>query len=166
MDNRFLRSLRYLCAKQMIDLSVLIETNGQTIEETKRRFVSNSKTIRKSRSLDLSVIHETSFEFASILEKSIDHFPSDSLGKIIVERQPLREIDVNSFNNVERQAEYEKTHFRRALISDDDKENLPVITNKRSIFSTKNEPPNKKHKKTKFSEVGQNLVTNSFQSTN
>ena len=145
----------------MIDLPVLIETNGQTIEETKRRFVSNSKTIRKSRSLDLSVIHETSFEF-----ESIDHFPSDSLGKIIVERQPLREIDVNSFNNVEREAEYEKTHFRRALISDDDKENLPVITNKRSIFSTKNEPPNKKHKKTKFSEVGQNLVTNSFQSTN
>jgi hypothetical protein len=102
--------------------------------------ITHSNPIRKYRSLDLSIIHETSFESDSIINTEIDH-------KTIIKRQPLREIDINSFNIEEREIEYEKNPIIFTLISDGDKENLPVITKKRSLISTKNEPPNKKHKK-------------------
>ncbi len=136
----------------------MITKNDQIAEvnhSKKSRFVWHSNPIRKYRSLDLSIIHETSFESDSI----IDH-------KTIVKRQPLREIDINSFNIEEREIEYENP-IVFTLVSEGDKENLPVITKKRSMVSTKNEPPNKKHKKTNLKppEAGQKMITSFFQST-
>jgi hypothetical protein len=92
---------------------------------------------------------------------SDDKIPSQS----IVKRQPLRVIDVNSFNNEDRQIENEKNHHENpivfTLVSDGDKENLPVTIKKRSIASTTIEPPCKKQKKVnvKSSEV----ITSVFQ---
>ena len=145
---------------------------GQIIEEKamdqseKPRCTMNSKAIRKYRSLDLSIIHETSFEFDSTVDKETDQNPSDSHSKPIVKRQPLQQIDVNSFSNEERQIEHEKARSQNSiilsLISDGDKENIPMITKKRSIRSTKPEQPNKKHKKTNLPEAE---PIPSFQST-
>jgi len=148
VGRRFLRSVAYLCAKQTINLPIPI-SNNYSKESV---FVWQSRTMKKHQSLDLSTIHEASFES----DKEIDHHPITSDNKIqsqiIVKRQPLREIDINSFNNEEREIEYEKIRYQNSivfpLVSDGDKENLPVITKKRSMISTKNEPPNKKHKKT------------------
>lgn len=128
-------------------------------QSEKPRCTSNSKTIRKSRSLDLSIIHETSFEFDSAVDKETEHNPNDSHSKPIVKRQPLQQIDVNSFNSEERQIEHEKARSQNStiisLISDGDKENIPMITKKRSIWSTKPELPNKKQKKTNLPEAEQ-----------
>lgn len=142
--------------------------NDQIVEEKtmdqsdKSRCTSNSKTIRKYRSLDLSIIHETSFESDCVIEKEIDLH-----SKPIVKRQPLQQIDVNSFDSEERQVEYEKVRSQNStmisLISDGDKENLPMITKKRSIWSTKAEPPNKKHKTTNLPSADR---IPSFQSPN
>ena len=135
------------------------------------KVVNHPKTIRKCRSLDLSIILETSFESNS----SIDHHRSDPKDQIqpktMVKRQPLREIDINSFNVEERAAEYEKTRSQHAtvfsLVSDGDKENLPMIIKKRPMLSTRNDPPNKKYKKSnlKTPEAGQKMITSFFQST-
>jgi hypothetical protein len=114
----------------------------------------------KHRSLDLSTIHETSFESDSIINNEIQP-------QSIVKRQPLREININTFNNEERDIENDKKTDQNSreftLISDGDKENLPMIRNKRLMVSTKNEPPSKKHKK--MPEVGQKMITSFFQST-
>jgi hypothetical protein len=112
--------------------------------------LSSPIVIKKYRSLDLSTIHETSFESDSII--------SDN--KAQLKRQPLREIDINIFNNEEPEIKNEKSYENSIgfiLVSDGDKENLPVIRKKRSIISTKNEPPSKKHKKMniKLSDVEQ-----------
>jgi hypothetical protein len=119
--------------------------------------MNHSNPIRKYRSLDLSIIHETSFE-------------SDS--KPIVKRQPLREIDVNSFNIEQHEIECEKIRSQNpivfSLISEGDKENVPFITRKRALISTKPDLPNKKHKKINIKppEAGQTMITSFFQSTN
>jgi hypothetical protein len=119
------------------------------------------------RCLDLSTIHETSFESDSIIEPPTtceNKIPSQS----IVKRQPLREIDINTFNNEDRQIENEKIYHQNpivfTLVSDGDKENLPVTMKKRSIISTNIEPPCKKQKKTniKSSKIEQKLLPNLF----
>lgn len=152
----------------MIDLPVFLVNYSKVVDQSKKSIViARSKTMKKYRSLDLSIIHETSFEsdYSTYSDKKI---PIQSM----VKRQPLREIDINSFNNEERDIENEKISYQNliefALISDGDKENLPVIRKKRSILSTKNDPPSKKHKKidVKSSDVGQKMITSFFQSTN
>lgn len=97
-----------------------------------------TKQIKKYRSLDLSIIHETSFE----IDES-----KPSIKNLRIKRQPLKVIDINTFNNEERIIDEDKNFQEYKLISDDDKENLPVKRTKRLILSTKNDPPNKKHKK-------------------
>ncbi len=135
---------------------------NQSIESV---FVWETKTIKKYRSLDLSTIHETSFESDSIISDNKTQSQS------MIKREPLREIDINSFNNEEREIENEKKCYQNSigfpLVSDGDKENLPVIIKKRAMISTKNDPPSKKHKKTnvKTPEAGQKMITSFFQST-
>lgn len=129
---------------------------------------------KSHRCLDLSTIHETSFESDSIINNETDHsatFDNKIQSQLTVKRQPLREIDINSFNNEDRQIENEKNHHQNpiifTLVSDGDKENLPVTMKKRSIVSTNIEPPYKKQKKTniKTSDVEQKMITSFFQST-
>jgi len=106
-DQDFLRLLVYFHAKQTHDT-----------------IVQRSKTIRKCRSLDLSIIHETSFE-------------SDSISPVQIKRkrQALREIHVNTFDSIAHQSEIVETSFHLQLISDEDKENMPMLTRKRIKIS-------------------------------
>ncbi|CAF0824851.1 unnamed protein product [Rotaria sordida] len=210
---RFLRSIAYVCAKQIVDLPVFIENNDNYENVTTRSttatssrllrplrlssivtdqttdifleekvvnfsmesiFVGQSNTkekthdqseqtlsnknqyqqIKSYRCLKLSTIHETSFESDSIINDQTDHsIISDNNIQLqsTKKRQPLQEIDINSFNDEERKIENEKNLYQNsivlALASDNDQENLPITIKKRSITSTKIEPPNKKQKK-------------------
>jgi len=164
--HHFLRSVAYLCAKQTIDLPLFITNNDlwlisspivndqvtnvcveeKVVDQSKESVsIWQSKIKEKHRSLDLSTIHETSFESDSIVNNEIQL-------QTIVKRQPLQEIDINTFNNEEREIKNDKKSEQNIrefiLISDGDKENLPMIRKKRLMVSTKNEPPSKKHKKT------------------
>ncbi len=107
------------------------------------------------RCLDLSTIHETSFESDSIIEPPTtceNKIPSQS----IVKRQPDRQIENEKI--------YHQNPIVFTLVSDGDKENLPVTMKKRSIISTNIEPPCKKQKKTniKSSKIEQKLLPNLF----
>ncbi|CAF3807270.1 unnamed protein product [Rotaria sordida] len=211
---RFLRSVAYVCVKQIVDLPVFIENNDNYENVTTRSttatsyrllrsplrlssivtdqttdvfleekvvnfsmesiFVGQSNTkekthdqleqtlsnknqyqqIKSYRCLKLSTIHETSFESDSIINNQTDHsIISDHNIQLqsTKKRQPLQEIDINSFNDEERKIENEKNLYQNsivlALASDNDQENLPITIKKRSITSTKIEPPNKKQKK-------------------
>ncbi|CAF1665521.1 unnamed protein product, partial [Rotaria sordida] len=210
---RFLRSIAYVCAKQIVDLPVFIENNDNYENVTTRSttatssrllrplrlssivtdqttdvfleekvvnfsmesiFIGQSNTkektldqleqtlsnknqyrqIKSHRSLKLSTIHETSFESDSIINDQTDHsIISDNNIQLqsTKKRHPLQEIDINSFNDEERKTENEKNLYQNsivlALASDNDQENLPITIKKRSITSTKIEPPNKKQKK-------------------
>ncbi|CAF0840016.1 unnamed protein product [Rotaria sordida] len=211
---RFLRSVAYVCVKQIVDLPVFIENNDNYENVTTRSttatsyrllrsplrlssivtdqttdvfleekvvnfsmesiFVGQSNTkekthdqleqtlsnknqyqqIKSYRCLKLSTIHETSFESDSIINNQTDHsIISDHNIQLqsTKKRQPLQEIDINSFNDEERKIENEKNLYQNsivlALASDNDQENLSITIKKRSITSTKIEPPNKKQKK-------------------
>lgn len=67
---------------------------------------------------------------------------------MIRKRQPLKEMDVNSFNDEERKIENEKNFHKNpsilTLASDNDQENLPVTMKKRSMMSTNTKPHNRK----------------------
>ena len=88
-------------------------------------------------------------------------------------RQPLGEIDINSFNNEDRQDIENKINNKNqnltSLVSDNDKENLAIQIQKRTITSINNiEQSRKKQKKIneKMLVTGQKLITNFFRSKN
>ncbi|CAF3134712.1 unnamed protein product [Rotaria sp. Silwood2] len=131
--------------------------------------------IKSHRCLELSTIHETSFESDSIVNNQTDDstIADNNLQlESIKKRQPLQEIDINSFNDEERKIENEKNRSQNSIVltlaSDNDQENLPITIKKRSMTSTKIEPPNKRQKKTnvKIPVTGQQMITSFFQSIN
>ncbi|CAF4528543.1 unnamed protein product [Rotaria sp. Silwood2] len=140
---------------------------------------SNKKRYRRRKSqrcLDLSTIQEKSFDSDSVINHSVnsdDKISSQSISSGST-RQPLGEIDINSFNNEERQqAENENSNTSQhsmlfSLVSGNDKENLSITIAKRTITTTNIEPPRKKQKKTnsKVLVPGQKMITNFFQSKN
>lgn len=86
-------------------------------------------------------------------------------------RQPLGEIDINSFNSEERQQIENEDNDKSqnatlfSLVSEGDKENLSITNNKkRTTASTNIEQPRKKQKKMnpKPLIVGQKMITNFF----
>jgi len=207
---RFLRSVAYLCAKQIIDLPILLTNNDHydspstglrkatssrllrspitpipividkvveiPIEEKpidtpvesvfmwqKKDEKEDSKRYRRRKSqrcLDLSTIEEKTFDTDEITNHSIEVSSSGS------QRQPLGEIDINSFNNEDRPLTENETSDKSqnsiSLVSDTDKENLL----KRTISSTNIEPSRKKQKKIhpKPLITGQKMITNFFRS--
>ncbi|CAF0812379.1 unnamed protein product [Rotaria sordida] len=230
---RFLRSVAYLCAKQIIHVPILLSNNDHydspstglrkatsyrllqspltplpiVIEHVSEKPIEEKsidipiesvfvwqKTIknkdnnqieedssnknryrrRKSqRCLDLSIIQEKSFDSDSIINHSLDSndkISSQSISSSST-RQPLGEIDINSFHNEERQQiENDNSNTNQhsilfSLVSDNDKENLPITIVKRTIITTNIEPPRKKQKKTnsKVLVAGQKMITNFFQ---
>ncbi|CAF3411726.1 unnamed protein product [Rotaria sp. Silwood1] len=128
---------------------------------------------RKSqRCLDLSTIQEKSFDSDAIINHSMDSndkITSQSISSCST-RQPLGEIDINSFSNEERQQiENENSNTSQhsilfSLVSGKDKENLPITIVKRTITTTNIEPPRKKQKKTNSKPLvaGQKTITNFF----
>jgi len=103
----------------------------------------------------------------SLTNPSSDEIPSSSSCST---RQPLGEIDINSFNNDDRQ-QTETEHNPKSqnsilfsLVSEGDKENLSITNKKRTISSTNIEQPRKKQKKTNIKPlvVGQKMITNFF----
>ena len=125
------------------------------------------RSFRKShRCLDLSTIDETTIDASctDAKEQSCSQTSSTT-------RQPLAQMDINSFNSQPRQAETEKNLSQGdspalSLVSESDKENLPAMNKKRLMPSSNAEQPRKKQKKTVTKElaVGQRTITNFFQS--
>ncbi|CAF1640832.1 unnamed protein product [Adineta ricciae] len=119
----FRRSIMYLCAKQ-----ALVQTKYTMDiprEISSLRHIAK-RLIRKSRALP--TIYETD-------------------EKMNTKRQPLQMLDVNSFHHTdERELPCENSIVWK-FISDGDKENLPMLTRKRRMNSTKAEQSNKKQKK-------------------
>ncbi|CAF1325846.1 unnamed protein product [Rotaria sordida] len=128
--------------------SVFVEqsnTKEKTHDQLEQTTLSNKnqyRQIKSYRCLELSTIHETSFESDSIINNQIDY--STIQLQSTKKRQPLQEIDINSFNHEERKIENEKNRYQNlivlTLVSDNDQENLPIT-------STKIESSNKKQKK-------------------
>jgi len=81
-------------------------------------------------------------------------------------------MDINSLNHEERQLTENETNDKNpnlfSLVSNGDKENLPITIKKRTIASINLEPPRKKQKKilAKPLLTGQKMITNFFQSKN
>jgi hypothetical protein len=213
---RFLRSVAYLCAKQIINLPILLTNKDHydspstglrkatssrllrspltpipivieqvPIEEKaieipvesvfmwqkKEDLAANKKRYRRRKSqrcLDLSTIDEQSFDFDEITTDSNEKISSQSVST----RQPLGEIDINLLNNDDREPTENEIHEKNSnsisfsLVSDSDKENLPITIKKRSIASTNIEPPRKKQKKINPKPLitGQKTITNFFRS--
>ncbi|CAF4203527.1 unnamed protein product, partial [Adineta steineri] len=134
VGHHFLQSVAYFCTKQTIDLPIFI------LNDDHKEVVSSSKDqdqqCTSHRCFNLSIIHETSFESDSLIDNltASEEIPQP---QSIIKRQPLQVIDVNLFNNEER---FSENSIVLTLVSDDDKENLPVIRKKRPTISTKNEP--------------------------
>ncbi|CAF3405359.1 unnamed protein product [Rotaria sp. Silwood1] len=171
---RFLRSVAYLCAKQTIHLPILLSNNHHyDSPSTGLRKATSYRLLHKSqRCLDLSTIQEKSFDSDAIINHSMDSndkITSQSISSCST-RQPLGEIDINSFSNEERQQiENENSNTSQhsilfSLVSGKDKENLPITIVKRTITTTNIEPPRKKQKKTNSKPLvaGQKTITNFF----
>ncbi|CAF3256213.1 unnamed protein product [Rotaria socialis] len=156
------------------------DDNKTEVNSSSSSFVSASsknkhyRRRKSQRCLNLSTIREKSFDSDSV----VDHF-IDSNDKISSQtcssgstRQPLGEIDINSFNSDERSAtENENSSASQhpilfSLVSGSDKENLPVTVAKRTMKATNTEQPHKKQKKTnnKPLVVGQKMITSFFRS--
>jgi len=105
-------------------------------------------------------LKKKTFDTDEITNHSIEVSSSGS------QRQPLGEIDINSFNNEDRPPTENETSDKSqnsiSLVSDTDKENLL----KRTISSTNIEPSRKKQKKIhpKPLITGQKMITNFFRS--
>ncbi|CAF1329270.1 unnamed protein product [Adineta ricciae] len=119
----FRRSIIYLCAKQaLVQTKSTMNVPG---EISSPRHIGK-RLIRESRALP--TIYETD-------------------EKINTKRQPLQMLDVNSFPHTdERELPCENSIVWK-FVSDGDKENLPMLTRKRRMNSTKAEQSNKKQKK-------------------
>ncbi|UJR28943.1 hypothetical protein I4U23_010160 [Adineta vaga] len=124
----FRRSIIYLCAKQAIGQS----KSFIDIPSTK---INQQKSRKLQRCFDLPTIDE--------IDEKTD---TNNQVQTIVKRQALRVLDVNSFDSDEREISSENS-IQLTLVSDGDKENVPVITKKRRMNSTKIEPSHKKQKK-------------------
>jgi hypothetical protein len=110
-------------------------------------------------------------DFDSITNHSTDSNEKISSGSI---RQPLGEININLFNNEERQEteneidDKNQSSISFTLVHNNDKENLLINIKKRTITSTNLEPARKKQKKINAKPliIGQKMITNFFQSKN